>query len=101
MKTIVLMFIFAAFFINSLSAQESTREEFVEFCKAIQGRWIGDVTWLTDWPGLGKKGDRVTAYWEGVIIEDGNALHGRFYAGSGSSSHLVIFDAGAKQIQGT
>lgn len=100
MKTIVSVFIFAGFLINSVIAQESTREEFVEFCKAVQGRFIGDITWAADWPGLGKKGERVTTYWEGTIAEDGNAMLGKFYGGNGSGTWLIVFDAGAKQIKG-
>lgn len=84
---------------SNVFAQESTREDFREFCEAIQGRWVGDVTWVADWPGFGKKGDKVTAYFEGKIAEDGHALVGRFFGGTGSGTSLIIFDAGAKQIK--
>jgi hypothetical protein len=83
------------------SAQESTRQDFHEFCKAIQGRWVGDVTWVADWPGFGKRGDKVTAYWEGRLAEDGNILIGKFFGGDGSETSLIYFDAGAKQIRWT
>ena len=39
---------------------QSTRADFKEFCKAMEGRWIGEVVWVADWPGFGKKGDKVT-----------------------------------------
>lgn len=91
---------FVAVFAAPASTQESSREDFQEYCKAVQGRWVGDVTWVADWPGLGKRGEKVTAYWQGTIAQDGNALIGKFYGGNGSSTGLTVFDAGAKQIKG-
>ena len=64
------------------NAQESSRDDFLAYAKTQTGRWIGEVTWITDWPGLGKKGDKVTGYWEGKMAEDGNAVIGRFFAGN-------------------
>jgi hypothetical protein len=80
-------------------AQESTPEDFKAYCKAMEGRWVGEVTWVADWPGLGKRGDTVTAYSENVIAEDGNALVQRFYGGNGSATGITAFDAGAKRIK--
>jgi hypothetical protein len=79
--------------------QESSREDFKEYCKLMQGRWVGDVTWVADWEGFGKRGEKVTAYSESSIAEDGNALIGRFFGGNGSGTGLVFYDAGAKQIK--
>ena len=81
-------------------AQESSREDFREFCQAMQGRWVGDVTWVADWAGFGKKGEKVTAYSENRVAEDGNALILKFFGGNGSGTSLIAFDAGAKQIKG-
>ena len=67
-------------------AQQSTREDFKEFTKAVSGRWIGEITWVTDWPGLGKRGDKATGYSEIKMTEDGNAIIGRQLAGSGSAT---------------
>ena len=80
-------------------AQEATRKEFKEYCQLNEGRWIGDVTWVADWPGFGKKGDKVTAYFEAVIAEDGNAMTMRFLGGEGSGTGICYFDAGAKEIK--
>lgn len=82
-------------------AQESSRADFDDFCKAMEGRWVGDVVWIADWPGLGKKGDRVTCYCEMTITEDGNALIGKFFGGGGSGTWLTVYDAGKKQIRET
>ena len=58
---------------------QSTREDFKEFCQALAGRWVGDIAWIMDWPGFGKRGDKVTAYAENKIAEDGHARHTRFF----------------------
>ena len=79
--------------------QETTREDFKKWCSQIEGRWIGDVTWVTDWPGFGKKGDKVTAYEELTMGEGGQVLQGRFYGGPGSGTALTHYDAGARKIQ--
>ena len=79
---------------------QSTRADFKEFCKAMEGRWIGEVIFVTDWPGLSKKGDKVTGYTDFRISHNGNVLEGRFNAGPGSGAGLFHYDAGKKQIQG-
>ena len=81
--------------------QQSTRDDFKEYCQTMVGRWVGDVTWIMDWPGFGKRGDKVTAYSENKIMEDGNALLGRFFGGPGSGTGITVYDAGAKQIRGS
>lgn len=80
-------------------AQQATREDFKEYCQAMVGRWVGDVTWIADWPGVGKRGDKVTAYTEIKASEDGHAVLGRFFGGVASSAWIVVYDAGAKQIR--
>ena len=80
-------------------AQESSRADFDELCKAMQGRWVGDVYWITDWPGFGKKGDKVQGYVEIRVIEDGNALLGRFYGGNGSGTWVTTYDAASRMIK--
>ena len=79
---------------------QSTQADFKEYCDAMQGRWLGEVVWVTDWPGFGKKGDKVTAYSDFRISHNGNVLQGRFNAGTGSGIGLYHYDAGKKQIQG-
>jgi hypothetical protein len=80
--------------------QQSSRADFEDYLKAWEGRWVGEFTWVTDWPGMGKRGDRVTAYAECKVIADGNALSGTFYGGNGSSNWITVFDAATKQIKG-
>lgn len=98
-RTVVTTALFAAILASPTFAQTSTREDFQEFCETWRGRWAGEVTWVADWPGLGKRGETVTAYWEGRVTEDGNAMIGKFYGGTGSSTSFIFFDPGAKQIK--
>jgi hypothetical protein len=79
-------------------AMGGTREDFQAYCKAMEGRWVGEVTWVADWEGLGERGEKVTAYSENVISEDGNALLMKFFGGKGAGSGITYFDAGSKQI---
>ncbi|NLY02084.1 MAG: hypothetical protein GXY83_38870 [Rhodopirellula sp.] len=96
--SVLLAALMVAVFAASMHAEETTREDFREFCRTWEGRWVGDVTWIADWPGMGKKGEKVTAYWDARVTEDGNALVGKFYGGTGSSTHLAYFDPDSKQI---
>ena len=79
--------------------QESTRRDFEEFCRAWEGRWVGEVTWIADWPSLGKEGDKVTAYWEGRVVADGHAMTATFFGGDGAGPSLIFFDPSVKQIK--
>ena len=99
-KAIPLSIVLLLFLASMSFGQTATRAEFEEYCKVWEGRWIGDVTWIADWPGLGKKGDKVTCYWEGRITADGNALSAVFYGGTGRSTGITYFDPGTKQIKG-
>jgi len=77
----------------------TTHEDFDEYCKLNEGRWVGDVTFQADLPGLGKKGEKVTAYYEGTMTEDGNVLIEKFYEGKGTGTGFTVYDAGTKQIE--
>ena len=79
---------------------QSSRADFKEFCKVMEGRWIGKVVWAADWPGFGKKGDKVTGYSDFRVSHDGSVMQGRFNAGPGAGVGLYHYDAGKKQIQG-
>ena len=80
-------------------AQETSEEEFKAYQSAMEGRWVGEVTWIADWPGVGKKGDKVTGYSAMRAAADGHALVGQFYGGNGTSQWITVYDAGAKQIR--
>ena len=41
----------------------------------MQGRWMTEIVWITDWPGFGKKGDTVTGYAEWQVALNGNVIN--------------------------
>ena len=91
----------SAMFGASSYGQSTSQEDFDEFRELFTGRWIGEVKWVTDWPGLGKKGDTATCYIDVDPIEDGVALIGKFYGGSGSGTVIWFYEAGTKTIRAT
>lgn len=101
MKCASVALLIAVFFgqANCLS-QDTSREDFNDFCRLISGRWIGSITWAADWPGFGKRGDKVTTYFDSKMEADGSLLHGSFQGGEGTGIWLLTYDAGAKQIKG-
>lgn len=94
-STVLLMAVLAL----PTSAQESNRKDFQDLCLAMEGRWVGQLTCVADWPGFGKKGETLNAHGEVTVTADGNALIDRFYAGNGSGVSLIVLDPAAKQIK--
>lgn len=91
-------------FPSTVSAQEkhpttSTRAEFERFCQILHGRWVGEVTWAADWPGLGKRGEKSVAFLTYAPTDDGQGMLVKFYAGSGSATGLVAYDAAGQEIR--
>jgi hypothetical protein len=80
-------------------AQQSTREDFKEYCQIVSGRWVGENPLEADWPGIGKRGEKITIYSENKLAEDGHVLVGRFFQGTGSGTEVLVYDAAAKQIR--
>ena len=83
---------------EQMTSMQSTPEEFKEFSQVMQGRWISEIIWITDWPGCGKKGDSVTGYDDYQIGQGGKVIKGRGYAGPGSMTSLIYYDVGKQQI---
>lgn len=79
--------------------QTATRAEFEEFCEEHAGRWVGEVVLTTGSPGLAKKDDKVTVYWDGYLAADGNTIDARFYRGSDSVVSMRYYDPGVKRIK--
>ena len=77
----------------------TTREDFEEFCRLQEGRWVSENTLDTDTPGIGKQGDKITVYSDSIITEDGNAIAAKVYDGKKTVRLTVYYDAGAKQIK--
>jgi hypothetical protein len=63
------------------------------------GRWIGDVTLIADWPGLGNRGDKVVAYVTVDWIADGEAFEIEWFGGIGTSKEIFGWDAAEKKVR--
>lgn len=89
------------FFLGSqvCAAQHASKADFDAWAAGIAGRWIGEVTWVADFPGLGKQGEKITAYSEIHAEAGGNAIVGRFYGGAGTGRWITVYDADAQQIR--
>ena len=101
MPVLTLAFVLSLTAASHAQDSTSTKQEFNEWVELMKGRWIGDVPLVTDWPGLGRRGDRLTAYVEINVIADGNALHGVWYAGDGKATWMTTWNPNTKQIKET
>ena len=81
------------------TTKKTTRADFQKWRAINSGRWVAKITLTTDWPGLGKKGDSSTAYYEASATVDGNAMVARFVGGTGSATGLIYYDCTAKEIR--
>ena len=97
-KWIVLLGIFMT---APVTAQEATQADFQKWCSLVEGRWVGTIKWLTSWPGFGKQGEQVTAYWQGRVSADGKVMFTKFLGGAGSDHGLIYYDSVAKRIRTT
>ncbi|UCF35627.1 MAG: hypothetical protein JSU96_12395 [Acidobacteriota bacterium] len=80
--------------------QQSTRADFEEFLGVMEGRYVCDIIWIADWPGVGgKEGDKVTGHANLEVAADGNVLRGTFYGGNVTNTWITVYDAAAKQIR--
>lgn len=90
--------IVAAFTLPSF-AQESSREDFEEFCKAWEGRWVSESKLKENAPGVGEKGDKVTVYADCKILADGKAMVCTIYSGAGNGILMVAFNPHEMRIK--
>ncbi len=84
---------------QSALAQEATRADFEEFCTAVEGRWVGDVTLTADFEGIGKQGEKLILYGDYQTSDDTNLLVGKMYVGGGTATWNIIYDEGAHRIR--
>ena len=84
-----------------LSATEKgdTNDTFKEFGELLVGRWIGDVTLITDWPGIGKKGEKVVSHMSVRWIADKRGLEDESFGGQGTTKSIYFWDPASKRIR--
>ena len=76
----------------------STRADFRKLCQLDAGRWVAKLTLGADWPGIGKKGEMTTAYYESTLTADGNAITAQFVGGAGMATGLIYYDSKSRKI---
>lgn len=65
----------------------------------LVGRWKSDVTWAVDYPGLGKKGEKVVGFDVWKRTADRAALECDWLLGDTCGRTLLWWDASTKQIR--
>jgi hypothetical protein len=65
----------------------------------IVGRWMGEVTWAVDYPGVGRKGEKVTSYSVCRWTADNMGIECEDLSGKATGKSLVWYDASAKIVR--
>lgn len=74
-------------------------ETLQEFGELVVGRWVGEVTFIDDWPGQEvKRGGKVTGYYDFRWLADKHALVRKGYSGTGHDTVQFIFDPSTYSI---
>ncbi len=66
----------------------------------LVGRWMGEVTLAYDYPGIGKKGEKLSEYDINTWATDKTALELEWFAGKTTGKGLIAWDAASKEIKG-
>jgi hypothetical protein len=82
------------------SGQESTKADFAQYGRAMDGHWLGNITLWADVPGIGKAGDKKEVRWVQTFTADGNAIVGRGSDGKGTCNSLYFYDVEKRQVRG-
>lgn len=69
-----------------------------EFGEMLVGRWIGDATLVADWPGIGKKGEKVVNHLTYRWIADRRGIEAEAFAGQGTGKGIYFWDPATKKI---
>lgn len=98
-STALLIILLIAISATPALAQTATRAEFEELCEIDAGRWIGDITWVSDSPEFGERGEKAIGHWEARMDIDGKVLVAKFHGGKGVSRGMRFYDPGRRQIR--
>jgi hypothetical protein len=78
----------------------ATTEDFLEWGNRLQGRWVGKITLIADWPGYDKKKGEVV---QGLVTYrwcvGKKAIEESALEGQAECRRLHFWDAGTKQIK--
>ena len=70
-----------------------------EYGEQFVGRWIGEVTLIADFPGIGKKGEKIVNHLAIRWIADKRGLEDESFGGKGTSKSLYFLDPASKRIK--
>jgi hypothetical protein len=82
-------------------SHQSTKADFAEYGKAMNGHWHGNITLWYDMPGIAKKGDKREVRWEIAFPENGSVIVGTGSDGQVTAASLIYYDVERKQIRGS
>ena len=78
----------------------ATYEDFVEWGNRLEGRWVGKVVLIADWPGLDKKkGEVVPGHVTYRWVADKRGLEETEFIANEEAKRLHFWDVGSKQIK--
>ena len=64
------------------------------------GRWVGDITFIADWPGQTKKqGDKAPGYATYKWIADKRGIECEDFVGNTTGKTIMAWEGPSKQIQ--
>ena len=80
-------------------AKAPANEILKEFAAIVVGSWETETLLIEDWPGIGKKGDRVAATITIKPIVGAQALEGEFRVAGASGKWFTVWDPELKAIR--
>ena len=85
--------------ITAISTMTEFRGQTPNACRPAAVHLNGNITFAADYPGIGKKGEKVAAYSDCRWIADGKILECDSFGGQGTSKGLYWWDASAKVVK--
>ncbi|MFN3189434.1 MAG: hypothetical protein ACE361_02840 [Aureliella sp.] len=70
----------------------ASEEDFQEFCRLVQGRWVAKFEMDTTLKGFGDDGEEMMAHFSADMRADRNALVGTYIIGGGSGQWILSYD---------
>ncbi|MFO7902012.1 MAG: hypothetical protein ACQESR_04430 [Planctomycetota bacterium] len=77
----------------------ATKEEFDEYCAAMEGRWYNVDEKIAEWVDFGSLEKKTVSHATNTPTADGQGLSGDFYAGKGAGKWLTVWNPVTRQIQ--
>ena len=84
---------------SAANASEGARKGLDELGDLLIGRWRWEINLATDYPGVGKKGDKVAGYETCRSMADRTAIECEFLFGKATETWFFWWDASSKRIK--